>query len=266
MWVRRAAATRGMEPDASRSPDLAAASTGELVTRLSEQVSELVKGELELARTELATKARRAGAGAGLMSAGGLLGCPGCGSTESLARWHCGLGAGRRADNGLLAVRWIRRPRVRHCGDCLFPDGQPVRRRRSTDARRGSPRRSCDRDRGGIRRGDVRRGRAHHAGYNLVLVAGYNLVQPDVPGRGWATWARGPSCEGWRLRVALTHGVGGWSGVDRSGAGERRGSPWLRWAGAGGPFGRSSTWATAPVLGRVRTLRPITGLPSMQML
>ena len=44
---------------------------------MSEQVSDLVKGELELARTELTTKARRAGAGAGLMSAGGLLACYG---------------------------------------------------------------------------------------------------------------------------------------------------------------------------------------------
>jgi uncharacterized membrane protein YqjE len=61
-----------MQPDAPRSPDLTNASTGELVTRLSEQVTELVKGELELARTELTTKAQRAGAGAGLLSAGGV--------------------------------------------------------------------------------------------------------------------------------------------------------------------------------------------------
>jgi uncharacterized membrane protein YqjE len=66
-----------MEPDAPRSPDLANTSTGELVTRLSEQVTELVKGELELARTELTTKAQRAGIGAGLLSAGGVLACYG---------------------------------------------------------------------------------------------------------------------------------------------------------------------------------------------
>lgn len=43
---------------------------GELVSRLSSQVTELVRGELELARTELATKGKRAGVGAGLAGAG----------------------------------------------------------------------------------------------------------------------------------------------------------------------------------------------------
>ncbi len=61
-----------MDPNA-RSPDLEHASTGELVTRLAEQVSALVKGELELARAELTEKGKRAGAGAGLAGAGGLL-------------------------------------------------------------------------------------------------------------------------------------------------------------------------------------------------
>jgi Flp pilus assembly protein TadB len=38
-------------------------STSELVKRLSTQLSELVRGELELARTELTAKGKRAGAG-----------------------------------------------------------------------------------------------------------------------------------------------------------------------------------------------------------
>ncbi|MBV9921665.1 MAG: phage holin family protein [Pseudonocardia sp.] len=66
-----------MQPDTSRSPDLGQATTGELVTRLSAQVSELVKGELELARAELADKGKRAGVGAGMMGAAGVLGAYG---------------------------------------------------------------------------------------------------------------------------------------------------------------------------------------------
>jgi MFS family permease len=58
---------------ANRTDDLSTASTGELVQRLSAQVSELVRRELDLARTELATKGKRAGAGAGLAGAGGVV-------------------------------------------------------------------------------------------------------------------------------------------------------------------------------------------------
>ncbi len=54
-------------------PDLEQASTGELVRRLSEQVAELWRGELELARTELQRKAKRIGAGAGLAGAAGVV-------------------------------------------------------------------------------------------------------------------------------------------------------------------------------------------------
>jgi hypothetical protein len=53
--------------------DLSAASTGELVQRLSTQLSELMRRELELARTELSAKGKRAGAGAGLTGAGGVV-------------------------------------------------------------------------------------------------------------------------------------------------------------------------------------------------
>jgi hypothetical protein len=53
--------------------DPADVSTGELVKRLSTQLSELVRGELELARTELTAKGKRAGAGAGLAGAGGVV-------------------------------------------------------------------------------------------------------------------------------------------------------------------------------------------------
>lgn len=60
----------GTSPD---RPDLQAASTSDLVNRLSTQVSELVKGELALARSELQTKGKRLGAGAGLAGVAGVL-------------------------------------------------------------------------------------------------------------------------------------------------------------------------------------------------
>lgn len=60
-------------------------STGELVTRLAGQVSELVRGELELARTELANKGKRAGAGAGLAGAGGVVALYGGGALVAAA-------------------------------------------------------------------------------------------------------------------------------------------------------------------------------------
>lgn len=59
--------------------------TGELVTRLSSQVTELVRGELELARAELATKGKRAGVGAGLAGAGGVVALFGVGALVAAA-------------------------------------------------------------------------------------------------------------------------------------------------------------------------------------
>src|SRR5688572_18837031 len=48
-------------------------STGELATRLSEQMSTLVRDELALARAEMTEKGKRAGTGAGLLGGGGVL-------------------------------------------------------------------------------------------------------------------------------------------------------------------------------------------------
>lgn len=64
-----------MEPQADGS-HLAAASeqsTGRLVTQLSEQVSRLVRDELQLTRLEITHKGRQAGAGAGLLGGGGVV-------------------------------------------------------------------------------------------------------------------------------------------------------------------------------------------------
>ncbi len=49
-------------------------SMGELLKRLSNQTGELVSKELDLAKAELTEKGKRAGAGAGMFGAAGLLG------------------------------------------------------------------------------------------------------------------------------------------------------------------------------------------------
>jgi hypothetical protein len=55
-------------------------STAELVQHASEQITRLVKDELALARAELASKSRHAGAGAGLLGGGGLIALYGLGA------------------------------------------------------------------------------------------------------------------------------------------------------------------------------------------
>jgi uncharacterized membrane protein YqjE len=60
--------------------DPQAATTGELVTRLSTQISELVRAELQLAKAELAQKGKRAGVGAGLAGTAGVLALYGLGA------------------------------------------------------------------------------------------------------------------------------------------------------------------------------------------
>src|SRR5580692_7947264 len=54
-------------------------STGELVKRLSEQVSTLVRDELKLAQLEMTRKGKQAGIGAGMLGGGGMLALYGIG-------------------------------------------------------------------------------------------------------------------------------------------------------------------------------------------
>ncbi|CAB4915788.1 unannotated protein [freshwater metagenome] len=54
--------------------ELRTAPTGELFKRLSEDTSQLVKLEIELAKTEMTAKAKTFGAGAGLLGAAALFG------------------------------------------------------------------------------------------------------------------------------------------------------------------------------------------------
>lgn len=56
-----------------RVDELSGRPVGELVQQLTEQVSRLVRQELQLAKLELAEKGRRAGVGAGLFGAAGLV-------------------------------------------------------------------------------------------------------------------------------------------------------------------------------------------------
>ena len=55
-------------------------STAELVSQLSEQVTTLVRDEFALARAEMTEKGKRAGKGAGLIGAGGVLALYGLGA------------------------------------------------------------------------------------------------------------------------------------------------------------------------------------------
>jgi MFS family permease len=74
------------EPGAAAiTGDLSNVSTGELVRRLSAQLSELFRRELELARSELTAKGKRAGAGAGLAGAGGVVALLGAGALVASA-------------------------------------------------------------------------------------------------------------------------------------------------------------------------------------
>jgi uncharacterized membrane protein YqjE len=54
-------------------------STGELVSRLSQDMSQLVRDELRLAQAELTEKGKRAGIGAGMFGAAGVLALYGVG-------------------------------------------------------------------------------------------------------------------------------------------------------------------------------------------
>jgi uncharacterized membrane protein YqjE len=72
-------------PIQNAEPEAAELSTGELLARLSTQVTELVRGELQLATAELTAKGKRAGVGAGLAGAGGVVALFGVGALVAAA-------------------------------------------------------------------------------------------------------------------------------------------------------------------------------------
>lgn len=78
------AVVEGGTRDAAR-PAVEDASTVQLLTRASEQVSVLVRQEIALARTEITTRAKVAGAGAGMLVAAGLVALLGAGALVATA-------------------------------------------------------------------------------------------------------------------------------------------------------------------------------------
>lgn len=66
-------------------PDSSDATTGQLVSRLSQEVSELVRSELQLAKVEMSGKAKRAGLGAGLFGGAGVIALYGVGALIAAA-------------------------------------------------------------------------------------------------------------------------------------------------------------------------------------
>ena len=70
-------------PDRASPPS--EASVGELMTRLSEQTSRLVRDELALAQLEIKDSAKQAGKGAGLLSGAGVLALYGLGAAIATA-------------------------------------------------------------------------------------------------------------------------------------------------------------------------------------
>jgi hypothetical protein len=69
----------------THTADLEEASLGQLASRLSEQVSRLVRDELALAQLEAKQKAKRLGIGVGMFGASGLLGVLGLGAGVAAA-------------------------------------------------------------------------------------------------------------------------------------------------------------------------------------
>jgi MFS family permease len=63
-----------MSSTSSAEGDLYARSTGELLGRLARETSVLVRQELDLAKAEMTEKGRRAGRGAGMFGAAGVVG------------------------------------------------------------------------------------------------------------------------------------------------------------------------------------------------
>jgi uncharacterized membrane protein YqjE len=69
----------GVQIPAQATADHQQPSTGELVKRLSEQVSVLVRDELKLAQLEMTRKGKQAGIGAGMLGGSGLIALYGVG-------------------------------------------------------------------------------------------------------------------------------------------------------------------------------------------
>ena len=72
-------------PEANGQAELRDKPTPELVKQLSDQTSQLVRSEIELAKAELATKGKQAGIGAGMFGGAGLFALFGFGALTTAA-------------------------------------------------------------------------------------------------------------------------------------------------------------------------------------
>ncbi|MFG1928390.1 phage holin family protein [Cryptosporangium sp. NPDC048952] len=74
-----------VDPPSPGRFDAASASTAELVTRMADQVTTLVRDELKLAQLELTQKGKKAGVGAGMFGGAGVVALYGVGALVTAA-------------------------------------------------------------------------------------------------------------------------------------------------------------------------------------
>jgi uncharacterized membrane protein YqjE len=73
-------ATSSTAPAPTSGPAVGEPSTGELISRLTQQSSELIRSELQLAKTEMTEKAKHAGVGVGMFGGAGIVALYGLGT------------------------------------------------------------------------------------------------------------------------------------------------------------------------------------------
>jgi nitrate/nitrite transporter NarK len=87
-------------------PELREQSFGELLKRISEQTSTLVRQEIELAKAEMTLKAKRAGRGAGFFGGAGILGLAALGALTAFLIVVLDLGMPLWAAALIVTVLW----------------------------------------------------------------------------------------------------------------------------------------------------------------
>jgi uncharacterized membrane protein YqjE len=73
-------ATSSTSPAPTSGPAAGEPSTGELISRLTQQSTELIRSELQLAKTEMTEKAKHAGVGVGMFGGAGVVALYGLGT------------------------------------------------------------------------------------------------------------------------------------------------------------------------------------------
>jgi uncharacterized membrane protein YqjE len=78
--VNPTSSTASTAPAPTSGPAVGEPSTGELISRLTQQSSELIRSELQLAKTEMTEKAKHAGVGVGMFGGAGIVALYGLGT------------------------------------------------------------------------------------------------------------------------------------------------------------------------------------------